>query len=87
MTQYRIVQVGDRAFAVEQLWLRSIVYGIWWWAKAETVEEWLPIGRCPCLPGSGIPSPPAFPSFATEAAAQKWIDDKRKYPMVVKEPA
>lgn len=43
------------------------------WVKRRWVEEWQ--------------SQRFIPPFKTIEQAQKWIDDKRKYPIVVKQPA
>jgi hypothetical protein len=85
MAKYRIVQVGDTAFVVEENWENVISTGSLWWKRYTTVDRWIPIGGAPYM--RGFPSPPPRPPFGSEAAAQKWINDKRKYPIVVKDPA
>ncbi|MGI4866122.1 MAG: hypothetical protein ACRYFZ_19515 [Janthinobacterium lividum] len=70
---FRIVQISDYCFHVEKE--RSYLkYRPWPWSKKEYGTEFV----------SAMPVP--FP-FKTEAHAQKWIDDQRKYPIVVKEAA
>lgn len=85
MAKYRIVQVSTCGFVVEKAWQNVVVTGWLWWKKYETVERWLPIGKAPYM--RGFPSPPAKHPFRSQAAAQQWIDDKRKYPIVIKENA
>lgn len=70
---YRIVQVSDHCFHVEtqRTYLKARP---WPWSKKEYGTEFV----------SAMPI--AFP-FNNEAHAQKWIDDRRKYPIVVKEVA
>lgn len=76
--QYRIVQVADNLFIVEELCrIRIPRYGFFGFGKTRWVEEWNRVGA------GGRPTPPLL----SEAQAQKWIDDKRKYPIVVKQPA
>jgi hypothetical protein len=75
MAEYRIVQVADGVFNVEKAYRDT--FKQWPWSK--------PVERCKWIVGAGLPDH-ALP-FKTEAAAQKWIDDKRKYPIVIKHPA
>lgn len=82
---YRIVQVADNGFAVQQLWQRMRTTGMLWWKKTYTDSEWVGVGGTPHY--SGIPSPPPFPAFRTLESAEKYVADKRKYPLVVKDPA
>lgn len=78
--QYRIVQVSDTAFVVEEL-RRVPRDGFWPWAKRCWVEEWNHARL------SAGPLAPFVPPFKSVEQAQKWIDDKRKYPIVIKQPA
>lgn len=78
--KYRILQAGDNEFVVEAL--RMVPRERPWpWTKREWVEQW------DCARLSAGPMAPRVPTFKSEQGAQKWIDDKRKYPIVVKEPA
>jgi hypothetical protein len=70
--EYRIVQVADHTFNVQRAYHST--YRHWPWSSPVPKVEWLPVDRIP------------FP-FKSEEHAQKWIDDKRKYPIVVKQPA
>lgn len=70
---FRIVQVSDTCFHVE----KQRPYPKprpWPWSKKEYGIEYV----------SAMPIP--FP-FKNQEHAQKWIDDVRKYPVVVKEAA
>jgi hypothetical protein len=78
--QYRIVQTGDDSFRVEEM--RLVPIDSWKpWVKRQWVEEWH------WATFSGHHMAPAVPPFKTIEQAQKWVDDKRKYPIVVKQPA
>ncbi|MDO7885356.1 hypothetical protein [Hymenobacter cheonanensis] len=72
--EYRIVQVSDSTFHVEVA--RYSTYKYWPWSPPVSIVTWK---------NAGIPGIP-FP-FKSEEHAQKWIDDQRKYPIVVKHPA
>lgn len=84
MEQYRIVQTSDSWYMVEEL-TRKWVAGAWW-QPGQWVEHWERSARDDWkdfIPAFG----PRCRQFESEAAAQKWIDDKRKYPLVIKQPA
>lgn len=85
MAKYRIVQVGANAFVVEESWENVFVTGSLWWKKFQVIDRWIPIGSAPYM--RGFPTPPAKPPFRSQEDAQQWIDDKRKYPIVIKENA
>jgi hypothetical protein len=74
-TEYRIVQVADSIFHVERAYHYTLRY--WPWSKPVAKTRW--------VVGAGLPDS-ALP-FKSQEAAQKWIDDRRKYPIVVKYPA
>jgi hypothetical protein len=74
-TQYRIVQTGDSTFMVERMCLVT-VWGKYPWSKHTQGTKWVPAEH-----------PPPTRRFCSQEAAQKWINDKRTYPIVVKEPA
>jgi hypothetical protein len=76
MGEYRIVQTGDNTFIVEKTH-HSVEPGKWPWSAPVTVSEWRPALGFP-----GHPYP--FPSLER---AEKWLNDHRKYPIVVKHPA
>lgn len=80
-TSYRIIQTADESFAVERLVKEYRRAAGWRWWRTTPVLVWRPSA----LKGFGGCTYPQ--TFKTEAAAQKWIDDTRKYPLVVKEPA
>lgn len=85
MGKYRIVQVSDNGFVVEESWENIVTTGSLWWKRYKTIDRWIPIGSAPYM--RGFPTPPAKPPFRSEAEAQKWISDKQKYPIIIKEPA
>ena len=76
MAEYRIVQTGDNTFIVEKAH-HSVEPGKWPWSAPVTVSEWR----------SAFGFPGCFFPFKSQELAQKWIDDQRKYPLVVKHPA
>ena len=80
--KYRIVQVSDVSFMVQEL--RMVVRtSILPWVKQQWIEEWNDTAKYIAKSDSGMLFPvPKL--FASEADAQKWVDDKRKYPIVVK---
>lgn len=83
--KYRIIQHSDVLFGVQEL--RMVPRDSWKpWVKRRWVEEWEDSAIYIEKSDSGMlyPCPRRFPS---PDEAQKWIDDKRKYPIVVKEPA
>ena len=82
--EYRIIQVDDERFGVEELDVvirnERSPFG-----KRERVETWRPTAVYVEKIGDGFyPLPRRWP---TQAEAQKWLDDHRKYPLVVKHPA
>ncbi|MDB5270246.1 MAG: hypothetical protein JWP58_3286 [Hymenobacter sp.] len=80
--EYRIVQTSDYCFMVERAELvRKRLSGLFWWAKWDYVQVWHRSGK-KFFAGGCYPQ-----AFKTAADAQKWIDDSRKYPIVVKQPA
>lgn len=75
-TQYRIVQTAASTFIIEKL--RCFTTPARWpWSASLPGHEWVPAVRIP-----GQPRP-----FRSQEAAQKWINDTRTYPIVVKESA
>lgn len=73
--EYRIVQVSDSVFNVERAYYST--YRYWPWSSPVLVVRW---GIGAGMMNHALP-------FKSQEAAQKWIDDKRKYPIVVKHPA
>lgn len=76
MAEYRILQTGDNTFTVEKA-NHFTKPGKWPWSAPVQCSEWRPAG-----PFRGI----SFP-FNSLEKAEKWINDQRKYPIVVKHPA
>ena len=81
--RYRIVQVKDDAWMVERL-RKKPRFGFWPWEKTTWIDEWERSARDSFHEGVAEPFCRCFPTIE---AAQKWIDDYRKYPLVVKDPA
>jgi hypothetical protein len=80
---FRIVQISDSNFTVEEL--RMVPRDSWKpWVKRRWVEEW---NRVRFGLSAFHSMAPLVPPFLSVEAAQKWIDDKRQYPLVVKQPA
>lgn len=77
---YRIVQTSDATFEVERQRMVPHEDNFWPWGKKPPVETWESLHPSTMRQVGLAP-------FPTEAAAQKWIDDKRTYPIVVKQPA
>lgn len=73
-TEYRIVQMADHTFVVDRI--EEYNYTPWPWSKPETRRHWARVG-------CGTVARP----FPSQDEAQKFIDDRRKYPIVVKHPA
>ena len=76
MAEYRIVQTGDNVFIVEKVH-HFTEDGKWPWSRPVPVSEWRAALGFP-----GCPYP-----FKSQEAAEKWLADHRKYPIVVKHPA
>ncbi len=76
MAEYRIVQTSDNCFIVEKAH-HYTEPGKWPWSKEINCSEW--------RPALGFPGHP-FP-FPSLEKAEKWVDNQRKYPIVVKHPA
>lgn len=82
--EYRIIQVADEQFGVQELDViirnERNPFG-----KRERVETWQDTAVYVKKVGNTFcPLPRRWP---TQAEAQKWVDDHRKYPLVVKCPA
>ena len=79
MSQYRIVQISEPFFVVEEL-VATHEEGYWPWSKGKIVENW----------ERAFLTEVRFyrtSTFLSQQAAQNWIDDRHKYPIVVKQPA
>ncbi len=96
---FRIVQLGDAQFRVEY-WVKPVlIVGFWpfgrpyerhpllfrfWPYKIAREGYWKCFKRKP-LPGER--EWPMWREFESQQAAQQWLHDFRKYPIVVKENA
>lgn len=79
--KYRIVQTSDYWHRVQELH-REARDSFFPWVKRRWVEKWEDTAIEVKKAGGGMLYPMSK-LFATEAEAQKWIDDKRKYPLVI----
>jgi hypothetical protein len=73
---YRITQSADHTFHVEKL-CTFLKPRRWPWSEKVYEDRFVKV----------LNKVNATHRFTSEAEAQKWIDDKRKYPIVVKEHA